>query len=131
MPIDATPHSTVHDILEENTEVEAAEHDWECYMIVLLVTGDLNIGDNVGDSIWIGDKESRGYHSFVLNDATFFHSTCYDRCVSLLIYLFSAIQRHVIATEEEEDMAKILSYMPYDMLIENATCRNAFSGFRA
>ena len=40
VPIAATLHITVQDIVENKIEVESADHDWKCENIVLSVTGD-------------------------------------------------------------------------------------------
>ena len=104
--------------MEENTEVEAADHDWKCEKIVSSVKGDFNIGENVGSYIFRGDKDRRGYNSVALHDTKFFHSTCYEHCTSLMRYLFSAIRWDFFAMVYEEDMEKLLLYIPYEMLIE-------------
>ena len=55
------------------------------------VMGDLNIVDNVGDYFFSDRKDVHGYHSVSLHDVTLFHSTLYDHCASIMIYLFIAI----------------------------------------
>ena len=82
------------------------------------MTGDLNIGDNMGNSIFIGGKYGRGYHYVLHNDVTFFHCTCYDHCSSLLSYLFSAILWDLVAMSEGENMENFLLYIPFEMFIE-------------
>ena len=53
--------------------------------------GGLNIVDNVGDYFFSDRKDVHGYHSVSLHDVTLFHSTLYDHCASIMIYLFIAI----------------------------------------
>ena len=56
--------------MEDYTEVESDDHDWKCEKIVSSVTGDLNIGANVVDSIFSDGKDGHGYHYVALNDRT-------------------------------------------------------------
>ena len=72
----------------------------------------------MGDSIFSDGKYGCVYHSVAPHDATLIQSTCYYHCALLLRYLFSVILQGAVSMEEEESMAKILMYIPYEMLIE-------------
>jgi hypothetical protein len=82
-------------VLVQNSTVVAPAvmlHDWSCEKIVPSVTGEFNIGESVGDSLFSGGVDGRGFHTVALHDGTFQHSTGYDHCASILSYLYDAIR---------------------------------------
>eukprot|EP00957_Ditylum_brightwellii_P122186 9317565-Ditylum_brightwellii.AAC.1 len=57
----ATAHSQKKSIVNPSTIISSGNHNWGCDKIIPSGTGEFNIGENVGDSLFSNGADGRSY----------------------------------------------------------------------